>query len=193
MIIAPYFCPAATGKVTISTSLRVLQAVSARSTRCFCGLPPCSCSAFQTATLRQIPISIPSAKYSSLCYWPRNSWYPTSWEDGRTGQTHGVQQLSYPSIQLHRNATPACTFHTPFSSFLDRIGKPSDYAYLQSASSEGLIISHATPFFSLPFSFSYFRHPAGLAACRAQSERLRLVPSFSVVALCLIACCCRAA
>jgi hypothetical protein len=27
---------------------------------------------------------------------------PGLWEDGRTGQTHGVRQLSYPSIQLHR-------------------------------------------------------------------------------------------
>jgi hypothetical protein len=35
MIIAPYFCPAAAGKVTISTSLPALQAVSAHSTRCF--------------------------------------------------------------------------------------------------------------------------------------------------------------
>ena len=64
--------------------------------------------------------------------------------------------------------------HPPFSSSLDRIGKPWDYAYLQSASSEGLIISHATPFFSPPLQLLLFSAP-GWACCMPgprQRERL---------------------
>ena len=62
----------------------------------------------------------------------------------------------------------------PSSSSLDRIGKPWDYAYLQSASSEGLIISHATSFFSPPLQLLLFSAP-GWACCMPgphQRERL---------------------
>ena len=65
--------------------------------------------------------------------------FPASWVVAE--ETHGVQHLSTPAFSS-LEAAPARTLHAPFSSSVDRIGQPSGYAYLESASSEGSINSH---------------------------------------------------
>jgi hypothetical protein len=42
---------------------------------------------------------MPDAQYSSICYWPRNSGIRSLGRMG-AGETHGVQHLTDPSIQL---------------------------------------------------------------------------------------------
>lgn len=84
------------------------------------------------------------------------------WEDG-TNPWRAAAQLSQHSAPS--KAPPAWSFHAPFSSSLDRMGKPSDYAYLQSASSEGLIISHGTPFFSPSLQLLLVFSAPGWACC----------------------------
>lgn len=160
MIIAPYFCPAATSMVASPTPLRPrMHAVSARSSRFFCALPRHALRwpwpfKVQTATPAEGPISI--QVWKTLVPVLLAS-YVDSLDNLDCSRLHGKMAGRDKPMALRSSAIPAFssleaapdrTVQVPFSSIFDRIGWPLGYAYLQSASSEGSIRSHARPFFS---------------------------------------------
>jgi hypothetical protein len=108
MIIAPYFCPAAGAPPGHGCPLNIpaapLQTVSARSSCFFLdsrALSPRVPDRYSSPAANQHPIEDKLVTLSLAS----ESLHPASWEDGRSGQTHGVQQLSYPSIQLPRGCS----------------------------------------------------------------------------------------
>jgi hypothetical protein len=99
---------------------------------------------------------------------------------------------SPPQHSATSKAAPARTLHAPFSSSLDRIGQPSGYAYLESASSEGSINTRH-PLLSAFSSSCYFGTRLGLL-----HDGLPIVPQSALSTTSqqpgcgIVSCCCAA-
>ena len=103
---------------------------------------------------------------------------------------------SPPQHSAPSKAAPARTLHAPFSSSLDRIGQPSGYAYLESASSEGSINSPSPLVVTCQPSALLVISAPGWACCMLGFSSFRRANALSTTSQqsgCgIVSCCCAA-